>query len=71
MNYVIYVLSQTIHAEKVFLEFSNILKDVQDLNFVQDMIETLTITIAANHNYENFRLKLQGKKPTECVENKE
>ena len=29
------------------------------------MIETLTITIAADHNYENFRNKLRGKKATE------
>ena len=53
------------------MEFSNQLQDVKDLGFVQDMVETLTITIAASTNYEKFRLKLQGKKPTEQVENKE
>lgn len=35
------------------------------------MIETLTITIAADHNYEGFRNKLRGMKTTEFVENKE
>ncbi|CDW77902.1 vac14 family protein [Stylonychia lemnae] len=71
MNQVIYVLCQSIKSEKVFLEFANILKDIPDLYFVQDMIETLTITIAADHNYEGFRNKLRGKKGTEFVQSKE
>ncbi len=53
------------------MEFANILKDINDLYFVQDMIETLTITIAANPHYEDFRTKLRGKAPTEIVDTKE
>ena len=51
-------LSQGDITEKVFLEFSHQLQDVKDLGFIQDMVETLTITIAASTNYEKFRLKL-------------
>lgn len=71
MNQVIFVLCQSIKSEKVFLEFAKILKETEDLYFVQDMIETLTITIAADHNYEGFRNKLRGKKATEFAKNKE
>ena len=35
------------------------------------MIETLTITIAANPHYEEFRTKLRGKVPTQFSQNKE
>ncbi len=35
------------------------------------MIETLTITLAANPLYEDFRAKLRGKIPTQFVESKE
>ena len=35
-----------------------------DLGFAQDLIETLTITLAANPQYEDFRAKLRGKLPT-------
>jgi vacuole morphology and inheritance protein 14 len=35
------------------------------------MVEILTITISASHNYENLRLKLQGRKSTESVDSKE
>ena len=65
------MLCQSINSEKVFLEFANILKDTNDLHFVQDMIETMTITIAANPQYEDFRTKLRGKAPTKYVANKE
>lgn len=65
------MLCQSIKFEKVFLEFAKILKETDDLFFTQDMIETLTITIAADQNYEGFRSKLKGLKPTEFVANKE
>jgi vacuole morphology and inheritance protein 14 len=35
------------------------------------LIETLTITIAANPHYEDFRQKLRGKVPCQFVESKE
>ena len=42
-----------------------------DLSFAQDLIETLTITLAANPMYEDFRNKLRGKEPTQFVDSKE
>ena len=71
MNQVINVLCQSIKYEKVFLEFAGVLNDVEDLAFVQDMIETLTITIAADSNYEGLRNKLRGKRKTQFVDSKE
>ena len=35
------------------------------------MIETLTITLASNPLYEDFRCKLRGKAPTQFVQSKE
>jgi vacuole morphology and inheritance protein 14 len=42
-----------------------------DLMFAQNLIETMTITIAANPLYEDFRAKLRGKAPTQIVPSKE
>ena len=42
-----------------------------DLDFAQKLIETLTIALAANPLYEDFRAKLRGKKPTQFVASKE
>ena len=41
------------------------------MSFVQDMIESLTITIAANPHYEEFRAKLRGRVGTQVAVNKE
>ena len=85
INQVISVLCSSIQSERVFLEFARILHETTavyqeqtdtltfstDIRFAQDLIETLTITVASNPMYEGFRNKLKGKKPTEFVGSKE
>ncbi|CDW85005.1 vac14p [Stylonychia lemnae] len=69
---VIQVLCQSINDERVFLEFGRVLRDYQnDLYFIEEMIDFLTYTIAGDQYHESFRLKLRGKKPTECLASKE
>ena len=71
MNQIIQVLCSSIHPEKVFIEFANILGNITDLEFVQSMIETLTLTLAASPLYSNLRNKLIGKFPPEFIDSKE
>ena len=42
-----------------------------DLVFVQDMIETLTFSIAASPNYKSLRAKFFGITPTDFAKSKE
>ena len=42
-----------------------------DLNFVQDMIETLTFAIAASPHYKALRGKLFGTVPTDFAKSSE
>jgi hypothetical protein len=60
LNQITYSLCNSIMAEKVFIEFASIFQRQSDLDFVQDIIETLTFAIAASPNYKEFRAKLFG-----------
>ena len=73
MNQIISVLCSRIQHERVFLEFAKILRDLAPdyLEFVEEIIEALTITIATNKNQDAFVDKLRGKKKTEYIDSKE
>ena len=53
------------------MEFSTIFLEMNDLIFVQDMIETLTFTIASSQFYKPLRNKLFGTMPTNYAKDKE
>lgn len=53
------------------MEFATIFLEMNDLVFVQDMIQTLTFTIASSPNYKPLRNKLFGSVPTQFVKDKE
>jgi vacuole morphology and inheritance protein 14 len=53
------------------MQFANQLSQVQDLEFVQDLIETLTFTLSVSPLYRTLRHKLQGKAETAAVKTKE
>jgi len=65
------VLCNAIQPEKVIIEFSAILEKHNDLTFVKELIDTLTLTIAASQYFSMFRAKLRGKSPTSYSKNKE
>lgn len=46
INKVIFMLCQSINEERVFLELAAILRNIRDLEFVEDMIDGLTKCIA-------------------------
>ena len=60
INQITNCLCNSIQPEKVFMEFATIFHKMTDLNFVQDMIETLTFAIAASPYYKALRGKLFG-----------
>ena len=68
---IISYLSSSIIPEKIFMEFSTIFLEMNDLVFVQDMIQSLTFTIASSANYKPLRNKLFGSVPTQFVKDKE
>jgi len=53
------------------MEFATIFHKMQDLVFVQDMIETLTFSIASNPFYKALRCKLFGTVQTDFAKDKE
>ena len=53
------------------MEFSTIFYKMTDLNFVQDMIETLTFAVATAPEYKALRGKLFGTVPTDFAKDKE
>ena len=53
------------------MEFATIFQNIQDLQFVQDMIETLTFSISAAPLNKAFRMKLFGQIPTDFAKDKE
>jgi hypothetical protein len=53
------------YPEKVIMEFANILKEQEDYEFVSNMIETLTQSIASRAIYLKLRSKLFGKASSE------
>jgi len=53
------------------MEFATIFLEMNDLIFVQDMIETLTFTIASSPFYKPLRNKLFGTTPTNYAKDKE
>jgi len=53
------------------MEYASIFQKMTDLEFVQDMIETLTFAIAASPNYKMLRAKFFGNIPTEHAKSKE
>lgn len=50
--------------EKVFIEFANLVRQNDDIMFVRNMIETLTMTLCASPLESNLREKIRGIKPT-------
>jgi len=48
-------LCSSIKPERVFIEFSKIFEKMKDLAFIQDIIETLTFSIASMPIYRQFR----------------
>jgi vacuole morphology and inheritance protein 14 len=53
------------------MEFASIFHGIEDLQFVQDMIETLTFTISAAPMNKAFRMKLFGQIPTDFAKDRE
>ena len=71
MNQVIQVLCNSIKPEKVIMEFADILNKHADLIFVKELVDTLTLTIAASQYFNQFRAKLRGKAVTDYAKDKE
>ena len=57
---VIFELTNSIPQEKVFMEFANNLESLQDLGFVVELIDRLTLLILAQPNYAKLRKVLMG-----------
>ena len=53
------------------MEFATIFHRINDLDFVYDMIETLTFGVAASPFYKILRMKLWGQMPTDFAKDKE
>jgi vacuole morphology and inheritance protein 14 len=70
-NKITLALCTSIKPEKVFMEFATIFHKMTDLDFVYDMIETLTFGIAASPFYKALRGKLSGSVPTDFAKDKE
>ena len=70
-NKITIALCTSIKPEKVFMEFATIFHKMTDLDFVYDMIETLTFGIAASPFYKALRGKLYGTVPTDFAKDKE
>lgn len=70
-NLITMSLCASIKPEKVFMEFATIFHRMNDLEFVYDMIETLTFGVAASPFYKVLREKLYGKTPTDFANDKE
>ena len=69
---VIQELTNNISQEKVFMEFAANLENQQDLHFVQELIDRLTLVIVASPNYNRLRSILMGQyKTLEFAETKE
>lgn len=64
-------LCNSISSEKVFIEFASELEKHKDLTFCQEMIERLTLVIAASPFYKTLRAILMGKVKPEYVDSKE
>ena len=62
---------ESIKPEKVLMEFATIFHRINDLDFVYDMIETLTFGVAASPFYKILRMKLWGQMPTDFAKDKE
>ena len=70
-NQITKCLCTSIKPEKVFVEFATIFHKMTDMDFVYDMIETLTFGIAASPFYKALRGKLYGSVPTDFAKDKE
>lgn len=70
-NLITMSLCQSIKPEKVLMEFATIFHRINDLDFVYDMIETLTFGVAASPFYKILRMKLWGQMPTDFAKDKE
>ena len=68
---VIQELCNSISSEKVFMEFAGKLENHPDLIFCQELIERLTLVIAASPYYKTLRGILMGKVKPEYAKTKE
>jgi len=70
VNQILQVLCASIEPEKVYVEFALQIGQQADIAFVQEMIETLTLTLAASPMERPLREKLRGNAPTVCAPDK-
>ena len=64
-------MCNSISSEKVFMEFAGKLENHPDLIFCQELIERLTLVIAASPYYKTLRGILMGKVKPEYAKTKE